>query len=212
MTLLDTSLYEPFIDFLGAIFGGLGFLTIAVGVKYFAGAIPLVGRDEDLEENFGFAILALVLATGCFAVAIFGTLAICDDQNVHWFSVVLASVMGTTLMARSVKEFPMTKIIGLGFIALVVITGLLFFDKAEITLLDSDIPLWPFTAALAIAIGVLVVLTFFTEKTIDFFMGIIGHPVIQTVIGAIAIVHGVALFVDDSKYTGLWHYLKDFLE
>ncbi len=216
---LDYSIYEPFIDLLGAIFGGLGILTIIVGVKYFSKVIPLFGRDEDLEENFAFAIFSLALGTACFAVAIFGTLAIHDLQAepefVHWFSVLLASVMGVTLVARAIKEFPMTKVVALGFIALLVITTILFIAETEITLLDQEISLWPFTAALALVIGVLVVLSFFTEHTIDFFMGFIGHPIIQAVVGVIAILHGVALFAildEESEFFGLWHYLKDYFE
>ncbi|MHA2273914.1 MAG: hypothetical protein ACXACI_18860 [Candidatus Hodarchaeales archaeon] len=86
--ILDTAIYDVFVDFLGAIFGGLGLLTIVVGIRYFATSIPFVGLDEDLEENFGFAILALALGTVCFALAIFGTLEIIDEDpnRVHWFS------------------------------------------------------------------------------------------------------------------------------
>jgi hypothetical protein len=211
--ILDTTIYDPILDFLGAIFGGLGLLTIVVGIRFFATSIPVVGLDEDLEENFGFAILALALGTVCFVLAIFGIIAIIDDQEFHWFSIVLACVMGVTLVARAVKEFPMTKAVFFGFIVLVIITALLFIDGTEITLFGTDIPLWPIPAALAIVVGILVVLTFFTEQTIDFFMGIIGHPVVQSVLGIIAIIHGVALFLPDSKKAGegLWYFVKDFL-
>ncbi|MHA2273915.1 MAG: hypothetical protein ACXACI_18865 [Candidatus Hodarchaeales archaeon] len=80
--------------------------------------------------------------------------------------------------------------------------------------MDKDIPLWPIPAALAIVVGILVILTFFTEQTIDFFMGIIGHPIIQSILGIIALAHGVALFLPDSKDLGrgLWYFVKDFLE
>ncbi len=214
--ILDTAIYDLFVDFLGAIFGGLGLLTIVVGIRYFATSIPFVGLDEDLEENFGFAILALALGTVCFALAIFGTLEIIDEDpnRVHWFSIILASIMGITLVARSVKEFPMTKTVAIGFIILVVITVLLFIDDTKFRLLDADIPLWPIPAALAIVVGILVILTFFTEKNIDFFMGIIGHPIVQSVVGIIALAHGVALFLDDPKKAGrgLWYFVKDFLE
>ncbi|MHA2231534.1 MAG: hypothetical protein ACXAB4_03485 [Candidatus Hodarchaeales archaeon] len=214
--ILNDSIYDPMIDFLGAVFGGLGLLTLIVGIRYFATSIPLMGLDEDLEENFGFAILSLALGTICFALAIFLSIAVVDFESpfnpFHWFSIVLASVMGVTLVARSIKEFPMTKTVAIGFIVLVVITAILFLDATEITLLGVDIPLWPIPAALAIVVGILVILTFFTEQSIDFFMGIIGHPVVQTVVAIIAITHGVALFLDDSKYTGLWHFVKEYLE
>lgn len=214
MMILDTAIYDPILDFLGAIFGGLGLLTIMVGIRYLATSIPLVGLDEDLEENFGFAILALALGTVCFLLAIFGIIALIDDQEFHWFSIVLPSIMGVTLIARAVKEFPMTKAIFFGFVVLVVITGLLLIDETEIRLFGTDIPLWPIPAALAIVIGILVVLTFFTEQTLDFFMGIIGHPIIQSILAIIAIGHGVALFLPDSKKAGagLWYFVKEYLE
>jgi hypothetical protein len=131
-----------------------------------------------------------------------------EVNMVHWLTVLLIFLAGSSMLAEPLKDTPIAAIIAV--IAFGSLAGIsLFFaggDLSNIELGAIEIPLWLVILIIVIIIGILFVVTWFTEFTIDRMLQLISWAPVVIVFCGLLTIQGLLLILFKSKPGGIWAF------
>ncbi|UCG90022.1 MAG: hypothetical protein JSU57_06045 [Candidatus Heimdallarchaeota archaeon] len=130
---------------------------------------------------------------------------------VHWLTILLIFLAGSSMLAEPLKDTPIAAIIAV--IAFGALAGLFLFfaDFSEgvsspAVLGDIEIPLWLVILVIVIIVGILFVVTWFTEFTIDRILQLISWAPVVIIFCGLLTIQGL-LIVLLNEPGGIWALL-----
>lgn len=174
-----------------------------------AGALGMalgVNRTLKRRENESRLLPALSFAAGAVLLAapVGMVLQRAKGPPVSGASILLLLLLGICLMARALKNLP------IAFLLVVVLgTGLfwLFSRFKHLSFLIGDVSTQSIALAIAVLLLVVFGVSFFIEKTIDLFLGLLGVGVVVFVVAAAAFLQGLLVGLHITDHYGLWNLL-----
>ncbi|MHA2203760.1 MAG: hypothetical protein ACW991_08730 [Candidatus Hodarchaeales archaeon] len=126
---------------------------------------------------------------------------------VHWLTVLLIFLAGSSMLAEPLKNTPIAAIIAV--IAFGALAGIFLFfadfneGLTNIELGAINIPLWLVILLIVIIIGILFVVTWFTEFTIDRILQLISWAPVVIIFCGLLTIQGLLMFLL-SDAGGIW--------
>ena len=173
-----------------------GAIGIALGVNR---TLKRKEKESKLLQVISFLVGAILLAAPVALVLQGG-----KGSEVSGISILLVLLLGICLMSRALKSLPIAFII-----VAVMGTGLFWlFSYFKQFSFAGDIPTQ--TIALVITVLLLAVfgISFFIEKTIDLFLGLLGLGLIVFIVAAAAFLQGLLIGLHITDHHGLLNLLR----
>ena len=129
------------------------------------------------------------------------------DVTVHWLTILLIFLAGSSMLAEPLKETPLAAIIAIiafGALAgLVILLGDFDGGLSSIALGAINIPLWLVILLIVVIVGLVFLATLFTEFTIDRILQLISLAPVVVVLCALLTIQGLLMiFLND--VSGIW--------
>lgn len=119
-------------------------------------------------------------------------------------SILLMLALGICLMARALKNLPIAFI-------LVIVTGTgmfwLFSYFKHLSFLIGDVSTQSIALVIAVLLLIVFGVSFFIEKTVDLFLGLLGVGAVVFVVAAAAFSQGLLVGLHITDHHGLWNLL-----
>lgn len=165
-----------------------------------------VNRTLQRRENQSKLLQVLSFAAGAVLLAapVGMVLQRAKGPPVSGVSILLLLLLGICLMARALKGLP------IAFICVAVLgTGLfwLFSHFKHLSFLIGDVSTQSIALAIAVLLLVVFGASFFIEKTVDLFLGLLGIGVVVFVVAAAAFIQGLLVGLHITDHYGLWNLL-----
>ena len=190
---LGDPMIATYIPWLLLVSGAIG---VALGVNR---TLKRKEKESKLLQVISFLVGAILLATPVALVLQSG-----KGSEVSGISILLVLFLGICLMSRALKNLPIAFII-----VAVMGTGLFWlFSYFKQFSFAGDIPTQ--TIALVITLVLLAVfgISFFIEKTIDLFLGLLGLGPIVFIVAAAAFLQGFLIGLRITDHLGLLNLLR----
>ncbi|MFX1283737.1 MAG: hypothetical protein ACFFB5_08780 [Promethearchaeota archaeon] len=204
-------MFESILDML------LPFIVIIAGIIGLAYGINKLLKSKDDESNI-LKNLALVTSIVIGLVNLWAIYEwVLDDiflpdspevEMVHWLTILLIFLAGSSMLAEPLKDTPIAAIIALLAFGALAGLFLLFadfsggFSDPEV-LGVVNIPLWLVILLIVIIVGILFIITRFTEFTVDRILQLISWaPVVIIFCGLLTIQGLLILLLNDAA--GIW--------
>jgi hypothetical protein len=190
---LGEPMIATYIPWLLLVSGAIG---VALGVNR---TLKRKEKESKLLQVISFLVAAILLAAPVALVLQSG-----KGSEVSGISILLALLLGICLMSRALKSLP------IAFIVVAVMgTGLFWlFSYFKQFSFAGDIPTQ--TTALVITVLLLAVfgISFFIEKTIDLFLGLLGLGPIVFIVAAATFLQGLFIGLHITDHHGLLNLLR----
>jgi hypothetical protein len=190
------------------------FVAGVIGLLY--GINKLMKSAEDESAILKFLALGTSIVIGVLnIIAIFewkiDTVSP-EVTTVHWLTVLLIFLAGSTMLAAPLKETPMAAVVALlafgslaGVFLLVADFGTDFSNPEVLGIID--VPLWLVILIIVIIVGLVFLATLFTEFTIDKILTLISWAPIVIIFCALLAIQGLlAAVLNDAG--GIWTLLN----
>ncbi|MFW9778710.1 MAG: hypothetical protein ACFFE8_07625 [Candidatus Heimdallarchaeota archaeon] len=188
-------------------------LAGAIGLLY--GVDRLTKRAKHESGLFKYIALATSIIIGLVNVVLifeWKILATATVQDrLHWLTILLIFIAGSSMLAESLKETPLAAVIAI--IAFGALSGLFLFTAdfsdgfANPEVLGIvPVPLSLVILVIVVLVGIIFLLTFLTEFTVDKLLDVIGWSPIVIVFSALLLVQGALIFVLTDA-GGIWALL-----
>ncbi len=137
-----------------------------------------------------------------------------EVTTVHWLTVLLIFLAGSSMLAEPLKDTPIAAIIAL--VAFGGLTGLFLFmadfsggfSNPEVLGL-INIPLSVVILLIVVIVGIVFLITFFTEFTIDRVLQLISWAPVVVIFCGLLFLQGILVFLLGSG--GIWELVSQFL-
>ncbi|MHA2246217.1 MAG: hypothetical protein ACXADY_14730 [Candidatus Hodarchaeales archaeon] len=129
------------------------------------------------------------------------------DVTVHWLTILLIFLAGSSMLAEPLKETPLAAI--LAIIVFGALAGLIimFADFREgisnIVLFGVSIPLWLVIILIVIIVGIVFLASVFTEFTIDRVLQLASLAPVVIILSALLLIQGLLMFFL-GEVGGIW--------
>jgi hypothetical protein len=172
-----------------------------IGLVY--GINKLMKSKEHESDLLKYLALAASIAIGIVnCIAIFE--AFIDttppDVSVHWLTILVIFLAGTSMLAEPLKDTPLAAVIAV--IAFGALAGLLLLFAAldgnvtNIELLgDVKFPLWLIILVIVVIVGLIFLVSLFTEFTIDRILQLISWAPAVIIFSALLLIQGALIIV-----------------
>ena len=131
-------------------------------------------------------------------------------EMVHWLTILLIFLAGSSMLAEPLKDTPIAAIVAT--IAFGALAGLFLFfadlsgGLSNIELGAINIPLWTVILLIVAIVGLLFVITWFTEFTIDRILQLISWAPVVIIFCGLLTIQGLLMFLL-SEAGGIWHLI-----
>lgn len=183
------SIIDPWLPYIVTIAGIIGLIF---------GINKLMKSDEDESDLIKYIALGTSIVIGLLnIVAVFewqiDTVAP-EVTTVHWLTVLLIFLAGSTMLAAPLKETPLAAVIALlAFGSLVGVVLLIAPSWTDAGLVG--IPLWLIILAIVIIVALVFIVTLFTEFTVDRILQLISWAPIVIIFCALLAIQGLLVLV-----------------
>lgn len=185
-------------------------VTIAGIIGLIFGINKLMKSAEDESDIIKYIALGTSIVIGLLnIVAVYewqiDTVAPAVD-TVHWLTILLIFLAGSTMLAGPLKETPLAAVIALlAFGSLVGVVLLIAPTWTESELFN--IPLWLIILGIVIIVALVFIVTLFTEFTVDKILQLISWSPVVIIFCALLTIQGLlALVLQDAG--GIWALLN----
>ena len=130
---------------------------------------------------------------------------------VHWLTVLLIFLAGSSMLAEPLKDTPIAAVVAV--IAFGALAGIFLFYAdfsggfSDPKVFAFDIPLWIVILLIVIIVGLLFVITWFTEFTIDRVLQLISWAPVVIIFCGLLTIQGLLLFLLPSDPGGIWAFI-----
>ncbi|MFX0183024.1 MAG: hypothetical protein ACFE95_08090 [Candidatus Hodarchaeota archaeon] len=168
-------------------------------------------HESDLLKYLALAASIVIGIVNCIAIfeAFIDTTP--PDVSVHWLTILVIFLAGTSMLAEPLKDTPLAAVIAV--IAFGALAGLLLAFAAidgnitNIELLGIvEFPLWIIILLIVIIVGLLFLVTLFTEFTIDRVLQLISWAPAVIIFSVLLLIQGGLIFILDDP-AGIWYFL-----
>lgn len=127
-------------------------------------------------------------------------------EMVHWLTILLIFLAGSSMLAEPLKDTPIAAMVAV--IAFGALAGIFLFYAdfsggfSDPKLFAFDIPLWIVILLIVIIVGLLFVVTWFTEFTIDRVLQLISWAPVVIIFCGLLTIQGLLVFLGDAG--GIW--------
>ncbi|MFX0211332.1 MAG: hypothetical protein ACFFDT_35450 [Candidatus Hodarchaeota archaeon] len=182
-----------------------------IGLAY--GINKLMRSKEDESDLLKYLALATSIVVGVVnLIAIFE--AAIDttppDVTVHWLTILVIFLAGTSMLAEPLKNTPLAAVIAV--IAFGALAGLfLLFAAIDGDIYNVDIvgivefPLWLIILTIVIIVGLIFLVTLFTEFTIDRILQLISWAPAVIILSVILLIQGILILIIPDP-AGIWYF------
>lgn len=132
---------------------------------------------------------------------------------VHWLTILLIFLAGSSMLAEPLKNTPIAAVIAV--LAFGALSGLFLFyadfsGGLSPNIGDFNIPLWLVILIIVIIVGILFVVTWFTEFTIDRVLQLISWAPLVIIFCGLLTIQGLLLLIngDAGEAGGIWHLVS----
>lgn len=129
------------------------------------------------------------------------------DVTVHWLTILLIFLAGSSMLSEPLKETPIAAILAIivfGALAGIII---MFADFSEgisnISLFGASIPLWLVIILIVIIVGIVFLASVFTEFTIDRVLQLVSLAPVVIILSGLLLVQGLLMFLLNDV-SGIW--------
>ena len=130
------------------------------------------------------------------------------DVTVHWLTILLIFLAGSSMLAEPLKETPLAAIIAIIVFGALAGLIILFADFSEgissnISLFGASIPLWLVILLIVIIVGIVFLASALTEFTVDRILQLVSLAPVVIILSGLLLVQGLLMFILNDV-GGIW--------
>ncbi|UCE14777.1 MAG: hypothetical protein JSV04_06245 [Candidatus Heimdallarchaeota archaeon] len=205
---------EPVVEFLPLIILVAGIIGLAYGINKF---IKSKEQESDLLKFLALGTSIVIGVVNLIAIYEWLLDTAPPDVEVHWLTILLIFLAGSSMLGEPLKNTPIAAIIALVVFGALAGLLILFADFEEglsrIAIGEIiTIPLWLVILVIVIIVGLVFLATLFTEFTIDRILQLISWAPVVIVLSLLLVIQGFLILLlptIDTSYGvgGIWELI-----
>ncbi len=186
----------------------LPFILIIAGIIGLAyGINKLMKSKEDESAILKYLALATSIVIGVVnIIAIYEwkiDTAAPEVEMVHWLTILLIFLAGSSMLAEPLKDTPLAAVIAV--LAFGALTGLfLLLGGGDMVVGDVEVPLWLVILLIVVVVGLIFVVTLFTEFTVDRVLQLISWAPVVIIFAGLLTIQGLLMLTGEAG--GIWAF------